>query len=283
MIVVGLGKAGCQIAKVFSKYPQYETWGIDTSKDADITIRKRDSHEEYEEHFPSLKRKLKFTNEDVVVVIGGSGQISGAVLKLLEQIKNNRITVLYVQPDLDLVSETQKMQERVVRNVLQEYARSGLLECVILVDNLLIEKGIGDVPIMGYFDVLNQAVVNTLHMINVFKNSEPIIGNFITPSELSRIATVGVLDVEKEEEKWFYDLQKPRDMVYYYGINEADLEEDTTLFQKITTFVKSKLNEGVNISYGVFKTTYDQKYCYCIQYSSVVQSYIQILDDQDIS
>ena len=282
MRIIGLGKAGCQVANIFAKFPQYETCGIDIHKDADITIRKRDSHEDYEKHFPSLKKKLKFTNEEVTVIVGGSGQISGAILRLLEQLQNNRITVLYIQPDQQLASETQKMRERIVRNVLQEYARSGRLESVILVDNLLVEKGIGDVPIMGYFDVLNQAIVNTLHMINVFKNSEPIIGNFITPSELSRIATVGVLDVEEEEEKWFYDLKNARDVVYYYGINETDLQEDATLFQKITTFVKSKLDEGINISYGVFKTTYDQKYCYCIQYSSMVQSYIEFLDDQDI-
>ncbi len=50
MKIIGLGKAGCQIARVFSKFPQYETWGIDIHKDADITIRKRASHEEYEEH-----------------------------------------------------------------------------------------------------------------------------------------------------------------------------------------------------------------------------------------
>jgi hypothetical protein len=282
MRIIGLGKAGCQVANVFAKFPQYETCGIDIHKDADITIRKRDNHEDYEKYFPSLKKKLKFTNEDVTVVVGGGGQISGATLRLLEQLQDNRLTVLYIQPDQQLVSETQKMQERIVRNVLQEYARSGRLESVILVDNLLVEKGIGDVPIMGYFEVLNQAIVNTLHMINVFKNSEPIIGNFIVPSELSRIATVGVLDVEEEEEKWFYDLKNARDMVYYYGINETDLQEDETLYQKITTFVKSKLVEGVNISYGVFKTTYDQKYCYCIQYSSMVQSYIEFLDDQDI-
>ena len=47
MIVVGLGKAGCNIAKAFSKFPQYETYGIDTSRDADITIKKKNSHEEY--------------------------------------------------------------------------------------------------------------------------------------------------------------------------------------------------------------------------------------------
>ncbi len=72
MKVVGLGKAGCNIAKSFSKFSQYETFGIDIQEDADITIRKKKSHEDYDENFPNLKRKLKFTGEDVFVV-GGSG------------------------------------------------------------------------------------------------------------------------------------------------------------------------------------------------------------------
>ena len=280
MKVVGLGKAGCQITKIFSKFSPYETYSIDAHKDADITIKKRKTHEEYEKHFPSLKKKLKFSGEEVIVIVGGSGTISGAILRLLEQLQSNKITVLYIQPDLDLVSETQKMQERIVKNVLQEYARSGMIECIVIVDNLLIERGIGDVPIMGYFDVVNQALVNTLHMINVFKNSEPIIGNFIVPSELSRIATVGVLDVEEGEEKWFYDLTMPRDVVYYYGINEEELKTNGTLFKTITDYVKDQITKGVSVSYGVFETTYEQKYCYCIKYSSVVQLY---LDDQEIS
>ena len=280
MKIVGLGKAGCNIAKAFSKFPQYETYGIDTSKDADITIKKRNSHEDYDKSFPSLKRKLKFTDNDVYVVTAGAGQISGGVLRLLEQIKNNRITVIYIQADLTLASEVQKMQEKIVSNVLQEYARSGVIEAIWLIDNQMVEVGIGDVPIMGYYDILNQAIVNLVHMINVFKNSEPVIGNFIEPSRLSRIATIGLLDVEESEEKWFSDLTNPRDVVYYYGINEEQLKEDGTLFKKITDYVKAQVVTGVNVSYGVFKTTYDQKYCYCIKYSSMVQSF---LDDQEIS
>ena len=280
MKIIGLGKAGCNIAKAFSKFPQYETYGIDTSKDADITIKKRNSHEDYDKSFPSLKRKLKFTDNDVYVVTAGAGQISGGVLRLLEQIKNNRITVIYIQADLTLASEVQKMQEKIVSNVLQEYARSGVIEAIWLIDNQMVEVGIGDVPIMGYYDILNQAIVNLVHMINVFKNSEPVIGNFIEPSRLSRIATIGLLDVEESEEKWFSDLTNPRDVVYYYGINEEQLKEDGTLFKKITDYVKAQVVTGVNVSYGVFKTTYDQKYCYCIKYSSMVQSF---LDDQEIS
>lgn len=283
MKIVGLGSAGCNIAKAFSKFPQYETFGIDTSKEADITIKKRNSHEEYDKNFPSLKKKLKFTDSEVYVVVAGAGAISGGALRLLEQIKNNSITVLYIQSDLSLLSETQKMQEKIVVNILQEFARSGMLEGIWLIDNQRVERGIGDVPIMGYYDVLNQAVVNMIHMINVFKNSEPVIGNFINPSELSRIATIGVLDIEESTERWFFDLTNPRDVVYYYGINEEELKEDGTLFKKITNYVKSKLDDKMNVSYGVYKTTYDQKYCYCVKYSSMVQSYKDLLDDQDIS
>ena len=125
-----------------------------------------------------------------------------SITDIAVRILSNQITVLYVQPDLALASEVQKAQEKIVRNVLQEYARSGKIETMWLVDNQRVEKGIGDVPIMGYYDVLNQAIINTVHMINIFKNSEPVIGNFVTPSHLSRIATLGILDIEKEEEKW---------------------------------------------------------------------------------
>ena len=286
MIVLGLGKAGCNIAKAFSKFPQYKTYGIDTTKDADITIKKRNDHEGYDANFPDLKRKLNFKNEEVLVIVSGVGRISGGVLRLMEQIKDNSLKVVYIQPDLSLMSETQKIQERIVRSVLQEYARSGAIERIYLIDNLSIERSIGDVSIVGYYDTLNQAIVNTIHMINVFENSDPVIGNSITPNHIARIATVGVVimgDEEvEEEENWFYDLTSPRDVVYYYGIGSEDLKNDGTLFRKINRFVKSKIEEGLNVSYGVFETSYEQKYCYCIKHSSVIQSYDETPDDQNI-
>ena len=286
MRVVGLGRAGCNIAAAFSKFPQYETYGIDTNDDADITIRPKTSHEEYDAKFPNLKRKLKFTGEDVLVVVAGSGSISGGVLRLLEQLKNNSLRVLYIQGDTSIMSEVQKKQEKIVCNVLQEYARSGLIEDIILINNTMLERSIGDMSIIGYYDTLNQAIVNTVHMMNVFRHTEPVIGNFIRPAEISRICTIGIVDIEseeEEEEKWFYPLTSTRDVVYYYGINEDDLKNDGTLLRKINNFVKSRIEENLNVSYGVFKTTYDQKYCYCIKYSSMVQSYKQLLDGQDIS
>lgn len=288
MIVVGLGKAGCNIAKAFSKFPQYDKCiGIDITDDADITIRPKKSHEDYDQNFPDIKRKLKFRDQDVIVVTCGAGSISGGILRLLEQLNKNRLSVLYVEGDLSIMSETQKKQEKIVSGVLQEYARSGILEKIIMVSNSWLEKSIGDMSISGYYPTLNQAIINVIHMLNVFKHTEPVIGNFIQPSQISRICTVGVVDIEDEDdrrhkEKWFYPLTNARDVVYYYGIGEDDLKNDGTLFRKINNFVKSKLEDNKNVSYGVFKTNYKQKYCYCIKYSSMVQSYGELLGDQDI-
>lgn len=286
MIVVGLGKAGRNIAKAFSKFPQYETFTIDTNDDASIMIEEYSSHEEYDAKFPHLE--LDIQNEEVLVVIAGAGKISGGSLRLLEQLQNNKVTVLYIESDLTIMSEIQKKQERIVSSVLQEYARSGVLERIIMVNNAHIEQSIGDMSIIGYYDTLNQAIVNVIHMTNVFKHSEPVIGNFITPSELSRICTIGAVSLEGEDytqytEKWFYPLTNTKDVVYYYGIGEDDLKNDGTLFRKINNFVKSRLDTGTNVSYGVFRTSYEQKYCYCVRYSSMVQYIDELLDDQKIS
>ena len=67
--------------------------------------------------------------------------------------------MLYIQSDLSIMSEVQKKQERIVSNVLQEYARSGILEQMVLVSNAYLERSIGDMSIIGYYDTLNQAIV----------------------------------------------------------------------------------------------------------------------------
>ena len=286
MNIAGLGKAGCAVADAFSKFAPYTIYKFDTGIKGDncFHVPRRKTHEGYEKHFPSFRKKIKAIKGEILLIVGGGGTISGGCLRLLEQLSHGDavVSVLYIQPDLTLLSEVEATREKIVSNVLQEYARSGALERIYLVSNTALEKCIGDVPIRGYYEALNQAIVNTFHMLHVFKNSEAVLGTFTEPMEISRVSTIGVLDIENNKEKWFFDLQLPRDVVYYYGISKEVLETDGSLFKQITTFVKSKLKENVNVSYGVYETNYEQKYCYCIKHSSVVQSYVELLDDQDI-
>ena len=284
MNVVGLGRPGCAIADCFSKFPQYQVYKFDVGLGGDncFDVPKYESHEEYEKSFPNFKKQLKDIKGETIFILTGAGNISGGALRLLEQLDSAPLSILYIEPDLSLLSEIEQKQEKIVKNVIQEYARSGVFERVYMLSNQSIEDSIGEVPINRYYNTINQAIVNTFHMVNVFSNSEPILGTFTQPAEIARISTIGVVDIEKNEEKWFYSLRSPRDVVYYYGINEEDLNTDNTLFKKITSYIKGMAIDKVNISYGVYQTSYEQKYCYCIKHSSVVQSYLDMIDDQDI-
>lgn len=284
MNIIGFGGGGCKIAAGFSKYPQYDVYRIDAGIRGEncFNVPEQKSHEAYEENYPSFANQFQKITGETIFVLTGAGTISGCVLRVLQELSHNPTTVVYVQPDLALLSEVELKQEKIVYNVLQEYARSGMLERIYLVSNLQIQEALGDIPIMEYYNTINQALINTLHMINVFSHSEAVLGTFTQPMIISRISTLGVVDLEENEEKWFYDLQMPRDVIYYYGIGEEELKTDEKLFKNITGFVKEKVKDNLSVSYGVYKTNYEQKYCYCIKHSSVVQSYINELDDQDI-
>ena len=57
MNIIGLGRAGCHIAKYFENYDQYKTFCID-EEDKDyrnfIKVKSQISHEEYEKKYKKL-------------------------------------------------------------------------------------------------------------------------------------------------------------------------------------------------------------------------------------
>jgi len=164
------------------------------------------------------------------------------------------------------------LQERVVFNVLQQYTRSGLLERVYLVSNSRVEEIMGDIPIIGYYDTINGMIVSCLHMIKVFTNAEPVLGRLEEPGDTSRIATMGFLDLEKNEEKMLFSLDKTRECCYIYSLNERKLRESTGLHKQIVKQVKDKKETGdMKISYGVYPTKYDDDFAFCIAFSSTIQ------------
>ena len=274
MNIIGLGHGGCHIAEEFNKYPQYTCYKLDVSEEGPrcwpFPLFK--TAEEYEENVPNLKKFFKPIRGEVLFILAGSGAISGATLGILEQLKTHPISVLYVQPELDLLTTKQKMRERMVRGVLQEYARCGLLRRIYLVSNPAIEAIIGDVPIMGYLDKLNETLVSSLHMIHVFQNTKPVVGKMEDPQDVCRISTFGLFDAEKNTEKMFFPLDKPRDICYIYGVNKNKLQTDGNLFRKIVNQMKSKISPQVNISYAVLPTSYEEDMGFCISHASLVQS-----------
>jgi hypothetical protein len=126
MNVVGLGNAGCKIAKYFEQYPQYNVFTIDeglkkTSKSLGIT--KRATHEQYDKKQIRMTRfvdQMPDTGE-CLFIMAGSGNITGASLQVLKFLKRKfEVDVLYVKPDHELLGRTAFLQDKICYRVLQE-------------------------------------------------------------------------------------------------------------------------------------------------------------------
>jgi len=270
--IIGLGKAGCNIADEFANYDQYKIYKIDCDlegfkQDGIYKMPWQDSTERYEGNCPDLSNFFKDVSGDILFVIGGSGNISGAALSILEQLKHCNVNVLYIRPDLSSISITKIRQEWVVFNVLQEYARSGVFKRIYLVDNSKVEEHLGDVPVIGYYDKLNSMIVSSLHMINVYNHIEPIVNTFYDPLPGRKISTIGFYDSKSNENKLFYLLDNVGEMRYYYAINKEKLETDGDVLKNI----RKQIENEKSVGYAIFATDYEQDYVYTVAHSSEIQ------------
>ena len=267
--IIGLGKAGCAIADKFAQYPQYRIFKID-SEDIDknekrtYLLKRYDHPEKYENNIPSLKTFFKNTTDDILFIVSGAGYISAASLRILQQLSHKNLNVLYIKPDLEFLGETNTFQERLVRKVLQEYARSQAIHRLYLIDNKIITAILGDVPIVGYYDKLNDLIVSVVHMLNVYNHQEPVHATAFEPKETATVSTVGVVDIEKGEEKLFFSLDSISEKCYYYAINSKALETDGKLLRRLTENINKNIDKDIRAAFQVHSTSYEQNYGYVV-------------------
>ena len=275
MNIIGLGEPGCGVASEFEIYEQYNVCYIDHENKRGRKnfhkIARRDSHEEYESKY----RKIKFNNlkskEVTVLAFSGAGKISGAVLRLLEQLKGSPVEILYIKPDFSLLSSAEKTRHKIVLGVLQQYARSRLVNKIHVVDNSLVERVVGNISIQSYWSDINKAISSTFHMLQVFKNTEPMLSNFNDPGQTSTISTFGVLSFNNFDEKTFYNLHKPRCKKYFFGVTEKTLSNEKNLLQRIRTFLSSQQDEKCDYGFAIYSTQYEHDYVYTTHHASLIQ------------
>lgn len=274
MNVIGLGNGGRAIADLFSQYPEYKIYKIDTNISGKNCFRlpSCSSIEEYEEKVPPFKALSKIKGETVFIVCGG-GNVSGAVLALLEKIKHTMPTVLYVKPDASLSPPETMLKDKVVYGILQEYARSGLLKKIILVSNSKIEELLGGLSIVEYYDSINKVIVSTLHMVNYLLTTDSVFGKMSPTREIDRISTIGVYDLEEGQENYLFNLNLPTQKIFLYAIKQEDLTTDKNLIKIIQQQTKNSYSgTELDISYKVNSTNYDTNFVYIVLNSNLIQN-----------
>ena len=277
MDIIGLGTAACNIVECFTQYPQYSVYKIDSEEQNGnfIYLEKQTTPEDYEKNAPSMSSFLPSLGQEISFFVVGSGFSSAATLALLEQLKGKKITVYYIQPKLSTLSGTRKLLERTVFGILQQYARSGLLEKMVIINNEKIASIVGNLPVIGYFDKINQMICSTIHFINVYSRTKYIYGVSEERQNVCRLETIGLLDTASSQEKLFYEFDLIREKDYLYALKQDELLSESSLIRDIERHMTTKKeNNLTKISYRLYSTEYQDNFGFCIFRTSKAQEEI---------
>ena len=274
--IVGLGNAASSIAELFADIKQYKVFKLNSKVEKNTKYKYKlksfETPEEYENNIPNLENFFSSVTDRVQFIIVGGSFSSNYSLGILQQLKDKKIDIVYVQPDTELLTGYPVLIENTTFGVLQEYARSGLLNSITLISNLCIEESLTDINIKNYYNSLNNFIFSTIHHLNYFTHSEPEIGQVSRPAETNRIRAIAGLNVKNLEEKWFFNLDTPRELCYYLAINTERLETEGGLHKKIVDMLKEKpKNAFRKISYAIYETPYHD-FGFCVAHTNVVQT-----------
>jgi|TARA_B100000282_G_scaffold27084_2_gene17579 hypothetical protein len=280
--IVGIGNAASAIATKFQSIPQYDVYllndKIKKNTKQKYKLKSYEKPEDYEKNIPDLTKFFSNCHDRVQVFVTGASLSSIYSLGILEQIKEKDIDVFYIKPDTELLTGIPRLVENMVFGVLQEYARSGMLRSFTIFSNESIEKIHSSINLKTYYDTLNDTIYSSVHYLNYFEHTEPHIGNMSKPSEISRIRTVGMLDMKKLSEMWLYDLDMERELCYYMCINSDRLEGEVGLHKKLVDILKSKpRNAFRKISYSIYETELPD-FGFVVAHTNATQSNKNTLD-----
>tara|TARA_Y100001937_G_scaffold128510_1_gene205567 strand:+ start:3267 stop:4082 length:816 start_codon:yes stop_codon:yes gene_type:complete len=267
MHVIGLGNCGENICKILSKAKGIKTTVLDGGKGLPVCS----SHEEYEENVPKLGNKLRLGKEqDVWLILTGASTVSGATLAILEQIKDREVKVIYIHPERYFLTDIRRKQHRVVYNVLQEYARSGMIHSLWLFDNKTMGDVVGEGSLSEYYKNVNESIANVLMNILWFNNTKPIMGTTHKPKEHSRICSVSVGSVENHREKSYFALDNVTETCYYYSISSDEIDNNSDLIPIIRTNIINEQQTKV-ATFGIWKNASAHSFFYSIKYTHFIQ------------
>lgn len=270
MLVVGLGNSTLELCRGLRKDEENFICILDGPDD----LTEKDP-EKIEEKFDpeSLNRHPVTTNDSgVCLLIVESSSLHAAVtLRVLEELierHSYKVHVLLLRDKVGLSTKSQKLLDRVVFGVLQQKARSTAIQNLILIDVGQLGSIISEqVSLLEYEKTLTEQIVSTVQMYFQISEKHPFYDSLNDEHETSRIMTLGYADFESGDETMLYDLQYPRDKRYYYLLTDEDMNTPGIL-KKIRSQITEKQEKNIDISFGVYKTTFEEKYVYFSVHSS---------------
>lgn len=270
--IIGIGSCA-KIASLFENQIQYNVFKVSSNVGTEKNCKKLPklkTAEEYENKCPVFGKFFKNIKDEVFVFVNGSEAESGITLKMLEEIKDKNISVFYIRSDLKFLTNLERIQDRVCFQVLQQFARSGLLDKIYLIDKVEVEKIIGQVSLLEYEEKINEFLHYTIHMLNVYKNTDAIMNNITYEYGPSKIFTIGFSKLQ-DEVKYCYNLSFINEVRYYYAISEKTLQTDQSLLKQIKEEINDNESENIKLMFGIYKTSFEDNFVFALANTKIIQ------------
>ena len=278
--IIGLGNPGASIIRILNSLDLKMNYFLFSSEE--MKLEKNIHHvkipnfkhlEEYETKFPKISKYFKNLNGDIFFIVSGGEDLSFSSLVILEQVKKffENIIVIYIQPELEILSQTSLTKENVTFNILQEYARSGAFKQLILISNSEINKLLGGLSILSYQNKISETIAHMFYFIYKFQKMKPVFNTFHELPIAARICTISIIDFNSKLETSLFNLDNVTDVMYYFGHSKESLEKDLSLFEKIKEMLKNNTDNNKRISYGVFAVNGTNDMVYNLKYTSTIQ------------
>jgi len=268
MIIAGIGKAGVEIATLFK--PHTKNYNV-LLFDEGNGLEKKDSVEEYDEQEIKIPSKSLKNQDEGILFVCGSGKAAGSTLRVLEALQGLQMSVFYIVPDLEFCSREERLRNKVHSNVLQEYSRSGKIKNLILASNKEMLKYVGAGSVTKYYSKVNYFIYSLMQNLQYCLHVQPEFGHLQEPKVISRISTIGMGSLEKNEEFLLFPLDNITETCYLYNINENDLEDDETILPTIQDNVRENKNKKRDTSYAIWKAS-DENLYYSMHYTHYLQN-----------
>lgn len=267
MLIVGLGEAGKSIAKLFK--PHTKTYKIITFDEGD-GLTGQDSVEDYDAHPVKITSRGLKTHPKGILFVCGSGKVAGATLRVLEALEAHKMTVVYLVADLEFASREEKLRHRAHFGVLQQYARSGKIEELIVLSNKLLLELAGSGPIRKYYEKVNYYIYSAFQNINFCENVDQDFGKLHKPKDISRISTIGWSSMFGEEQILF-PLENITESCYYMNIDETDLDSNEDVLPNCQKIVRNNNNLERHSSFAIWRNSETENYYYVKHYTHYIQ------------
>tara|TARA_R100001015_G_C4635074_1_gene203372 strand:- start:618 stop:1427 length:810 start_codon:yes stop_codon:yes gene_type:complete len=267
MLMIGLGEAGKNIAKLFKPHSKnYKVILIDGGEG----IETKNTVEEYDSVDFKLKQKGLKSHSEAILFVCGSGKVAGATLRILEALKGFKTTVVYIKPDVEFASRLEKKRHKVHFGILQQYARTGSIHEMILVDNKILLNQAGAGKVTNYYEKVNYFIYSILQNLMYCAHVDPDYGRIHEKKSISRICTIGFGGFYEDDENFIFPLDNITETCYYINIEESDLENDTNIIPRCQEIVRENKTKDRETSFAIWKSSENNHY-YSKHYTHFIQ------------